>query len=398
MPNSNFNWLQVLLIDDSPSILSFVTQVLETNHDIHNIYQACSALEAIQVLRESKNINLVFVDLNMPNMDGIELIKKIKELNYQGYIAIMSGVATRIISSVELLAKDYQLNYIGTLIKPLHESDFDKIIDKLGKSRLKESTVESLKTYEIIRAVKNDEFKVLYQPQVSLTNRKFVGVEALCRLNHPRLGEVSPDRFIDKAEESELILHITLTVLKTSFADWQKWSKLGLNIVLSVNVSPTNLQQPEFADSIFSLMEQFSIPEKNLCLEVTENILADDHQQELCNISRLNLRGIKIALDDFGKEYATIERLQTLPIDCLKLDKSYFAVHNDRNHQLSILNTTLALSEKLHIATCAEGIETSEAMTLATEMRCDTAQGFYISKPLPAKAIIPWATRWQQQT
>lgn len=396
---AGYSWLQVLLVDDSQAILNFVATVLEQNYSINNIYQATSATEAIQVLRKSsQQFNLIFIDLNMPNTDGIQLLKQIADLKYHGYIAIMSGVATKIISSVELLAKEYKLNYIGTLIKPIHEGDFEKIITKLGQSRSKKQTVESLKTYEIIRALKNDDFKVLYQPQVSLINRSFVGVEALCRLNHPRLGMVSPNRFIDKAEESELILHITIAVLKQSFADWQQWNKLGLNISLSVNVSPTNLQQPEFADSIFSLLEQYHMPAEMLCLEVTENILADDRQQELSNISRLNMRGIKIALDDFGKEHATIERLQNLPIDYVKLDKSYFISQNEHNHQLNLLSTTLALSEKLHIATCAEGIEDSTSMALATEMKCDIAQGYFISKPLPASEVIAWSQQWQEKT
>ncbi|MEW6989893.1 EAL domain-containing protein [Colwelliaceae bacterium 6441] len=398
MDNQNFNWLHVLIIDDSQSILSYVSTVLEDNYGITNIYQATSATEAIQILRESKHFNLIFIDLNMPHMDGIQLISKIKELNYSGYIAIMSGIATRIISSVELIAKQYQLNYIGTLIKPLHESDFSKIFEKLGKTKTQPSSSESLKNYEIIRAIKNDDLVVLYQPQVSLTDREFVGVEALCRLDHPRLGLVSPDRFINKAEESELILHITMAIFKKAFSDWQKWKKMGLNICLSINVSPTNLQQPEFADNIFTLIKQFGIPEEMLCIEVTENILAADHTLELSSLSRLNMHGIKIALDDFGKEYATIERLQKLPINYVKLDKSYFIEHSDSNHQLDVLNTTLALSEKLHVKTCAEGIESPEAMALATSFKCDIAQGYFISKPIKAKEVLPWSHRWRSKT
>ncbi|WP_206486237.1 EAL domain-containing response regulator [Thalassotalea sp. G2M2-11] len=398
MPDQNFSWLNVLLIDDSQSILDFVSSVLEQNYGIDNIYQATTATEAIQVMRRTKNFNLVFVDLNMPNMDGIQLLEQIHDLNFQGYIAIMSGIAIRIISSVESLAKQYKLNYIGTLIKPLHESDFEKIFNRIGKSRPKSIESQSLKTYEIVRAVKNNDLKVLYQPQVSLSDRKFLGVEALCRLNHPRLGMVAPNRFIDKAEESELIFHITIAVFKRALADWQKWKKLGLDITLSVNVSPMNMQQPEFADNILTLLAQSNMPANKLCLEVTEHILADDHLQELSNISRLSMHGIKIALDDFGKEHATIDRLRSLPLNYVKLDKSYFIEQSDTGHQVDLLKTSMALAERLHIATCAEGIETKEAMALAAELNCDIAQGYFISYPLPAPQILAWAHEWEKKT
>ena len=223
MENKGFDWLNVLLVDDSVAILKFVSKVLEENYNISNIYSAYSAPEAMQVLKKSSQINLLFLDLNMPNVDGIQFLEQLHKHEYKGYIVIMSGVSTQIISSVELLAKKYGLNYIGTLLKPIHELDFGHIIDKIGTSRKKHQESESLKDYEIIRAIKNDDIEVLYQPQVELTTRSFIGVEALCRMKHPRLGMVSPDRFIDKAEESDLIVHITLAVLKRSFKDWQKY-------------------------------------------------------------------------------------------------------------------------------------------------------------------------------
>lgn len=397
MDDKGFNWLNVLLIDDSITILKYVSKVLENNYSILNIHAASSASEGIQILKKS-NINLIFLDLNMPNIDGIQLLDKIKQLKFNGYIVIMSGVSTRIISSVEMLTKKYGLNYIGTLLKPMHESDFEKIINKIGHSRDKTQQIKSLKDYEIIRAIKNNDIEVMYQPQIDLSSRKLMGVEALCRMNHPRLGLVSPDRFIDKAEESELIIHITLAVLKKSFADWKKWAQYGLNIKLSVNASPIALQQLEFVDIIFNLLEQFDMPATQLCIEITEGVLADDHMQELVNLNRLSMKGIELALDDFGKENSTVERLQKLPLTYLKLDKSYFIDHKESIGQLSIINTSLSLANKLKIKTIAEGIEDSSVMKLATEIGCDYAQGYHISPPMHAKKLIAWARHWQEKT
>ncbi len=398
MEKKGFEWLNILLVDDSMAILKFVSKVLEQNYNISNIYTAYSAPEAMQILKKSSQINLLFLDLNMPNIDGIQLLEQLKKLQYNGYLVIMSGVSTQIISSVELLAQKYGLNYIGTLLKPIHEADFGYIIDKIGTSRAKQQNTESLKDYEIIRAIKNDDIEVLYQPQVDLNSRTFIGVEALCRMNHPRLGMVSPDRFIGKAEESDLIVHITLAVLKRSIKDWQKWQQYGLDIKLSVNASPIALQQPEFADTVFMLLEQFSMPTDRLCIEITEGVLADDQLQELMNLNRLNMRGVELALDDFGQNHSTIERLQKLPLTYLKLDKSYFIEHKDSIRQLSLINTTLALANRLNFKTIAEGVENSKVMSLATEIGCDIGQGYYIGRPMPAKKVMNWARNWQTLT
>ena len=398
MEKSGFDWLNVLLVDDSVTILNYVHKVLEQSYNISHIDTASSAPEAMKILRKSKQINLLFLDLNMPDVDGIQLLSQISQLDYKGYVVIMSGVSTQIISSVESLAKTYGLNYIGTLLKPIHELNFKSLIDKIGGTRKKNSSVESLKVYEIIRAIKNNDIEVLYQPQVNLTTRSFIGVEALCRINHPRLGMVTPDRFIDKAEESELIVHITLAVLKTSMADWLKWQQAGLDIKLSVNVSPIDLQQIEFTDTVLMLLKEYDMPAANLCLEITEGVMASDHAQELMNLNRLNMRGVEIALDDFGQKNSTIERLQNLPLAYLKLDKSYFIDNKDCSNQLALINTSISVAKDLNIKTIAEGVENNAVMSLVTEMGCDFGQGYYIGRPMSAEKLFNWQREWSELT
>ena len=166
MENHGFNWLNVLLIDDSKTILAYVRKVLEENYHLKNIFTATSATDGMLLLQQANHINLFFLDLNMPNIDGIQLLSQIAELDYKGYIVIMSGTSLQVVSSVEILAKEYDLNYIGTLLKPLNENDFDKIFAKIGNSRCKQQQTDSLRDYEIIRALKNNDIEVLYQPQV----------------------------------------------------------------------------------------------------------------------------------------------------------------------------------------------------------------------------------------
>jgi EAL domain-containing protein (putative c-di-GMP-specific phosphodiesterase class I)/CheY-like chemotaxis protein len=396
--HKDLSWLNVLVVDDSETILKYVRSVLTQTYKIQQIYTASSVPEAEQLLRHNKHINILFLDLNMPHTDGIQLIQRISKLEYSGYLVIMSGVSTRVISSVELLTKKYGLNYAGTLLKPMHEDDFLPIIDRLGCSKQKRAPQDSLKTYEIIRAIKNEDIEVLYQPQIDVFTRRFVAVEALCRLNHPRLGKVPPSRFIDKAEQSDLIVHITNLVLRRAIKDWKKCHQLGLNLEFSVNASPVALQQPEYADIIFNLLEEFQMPASSLCIEVTENILADDQRMELVNLNRLNMKGVKIALDDFGQENSTVDRLQKLPLNYLKLDKHYFIEQKQTLSQLSLINTSLSLASELNLKTIAEGIEDADTLSLITKLGCDYAQGYYISEPIPAKSLIKWSATWHSKT
>ncbi len=398
MENHGFNWLNVLLIDDSKTILAYVRKVLEENYHLKNIFTATSAADGMLVLQQPNHINLLFLDLNMPNIDGIQLLSQIAELDYKGYIVIMSGTSLQVVSSVEILAKEYDLNYIGTLLKPLNESDFEKIFAKIGNSRSKQQEIDTLRDYEIIRALKNNDIEVLYQPQVDINTKEFIGVEALCRMHHPRLGLVSPNLFINKAEESELIVHITLAVLNKSLADWKKWYQHGINIKLAVNASPIILQQADFTDTVLKLLHQHNVPSNRLCIEVTEGVLAQDKKQELVNLNRLNLRGVEIALDDFGQENSTLERLQKLPLTYLKLDKSYFIDQKESLAQRSLINTSISIANKLNIKTIAEGVEDNDVLHLVTELGCDIAQGFYIGKPMAAKDILPWYRQWHANT
>lgn len=398
MDQKDLGWLNVLVVDDSRAILSYVSQVLEQHFQITNIHLASSVPEAEQLLRQKNHINLLFLDLNMPKIDGIQLIERMSKLDFSGYLVIMSGVSTRIISSVELLAKKYGLNFIGTLLKPIHHDNFEHIIGKIGRSREKYQALEPLKTYEIVRAIKNDDIEVFYQPQIDVFTRQFTGIEALCRMNHPSKGLVSPDRFIDKAEESDLIIHITNLVFKKAISDWKKCQKLGLTLELSINASPIVLQQPEFADIILNTLEENDMPNELLCIEVTESILADDQKQELVNLNRLNMRGVKIALDDFGQDNSTVDRLQKLPLTYLKLDKHYFMGHQNTIGNISLINTSISLANKLNLKTIAEGVESAETLSLVTELGCDYAQGYYLSKPMLAKELVSWASNWKSKT
>lgn len=398
MPSKQLNWINALIVDDSHAILNFTSAVLKQNFGIEKIQTKTSAISAVSLLKAEKNINLLFLDLNMPEMDGIQFLAELSRMNYKGFLVIMSGVAPRIIASVEELAKSHGLNYLGTLLKPLEPKDFTELLADIGEHTVKEGTGRELKIYEIIRAIKDESLEVYYQPQVNLHTKQVYGVEVLVRLDHPTLGIVSPDQFLSKIEQSDLMIHMTFIILRKALRDWTKWKKQGVELKLSVNISAYSLQRTEFVEELLAVMSEFSMPLDKICLEVNDRAIVRNVPQELETLSRLNMKGIELALDDFGQEQASVERIQHLPVNVLKLDKRFLLDRKNKQGQITIIESCIAFAKRLNMVTVAEGVESSEHWKLCGELGCDVAQGFYLSKPISAKEVLAWIANWKART
>jgi EAL domain-containing protein (putative c-di-GMP-specific phosphodiesterase class I) len=397
--NKPHSWIKALVVDDSKAICSLCKTILTDNYGVNYVHTTNSAPEALAVIKSFKDVNMFFLDLNMPGTDGVQLLKQIAACKFQGYIVIVSGVSTKIIQSVEDLANKYHLNFVGSIHKPIDLKDFDHIFTLVGKNKLPEfkSETQQLKIYEIIRALENDDIEVFYQPQVKLRSRKLVGVEALCRLRHPSLGLISPDKFIDKSEETDLIFHLTLNVIDKALNDWVAWYNQGIDITLSINISPYVLKFSEFTDLFLTKVAELNIPKNKICLEVTESIIEDNHEVELEALSRLAIKGVLLSLDDFGTGSASIERLHRLPFDELKLDKSFFQHSVTNRTQYDLIKSCVAMSNALDMHVVAEGIETAEHWKVAEQTGCDIVQGYYICKPIEASNINQWCSQWKHR-
>jgi len=397
--NQPHSWIKALVVDDSKAICSLCKNILTENYGVNYVHTTNSAPEALAVIKSFKDVNMIFLDLNMPGTDGVQLLKQIAACKFKGYIVIVSGVSAKIIQSVEDLANKYNLNFIGSIHKPIDLKDFDHIFSKVGQNTIPQYKHETqqLKIYEIIRALENDDIEVFYQPQIKLKNRKLIGVEALCRLRHPSLGLISPDKFIDKTEETDLIFHLTLSVIDKALNDWVTWLNQGIDITLSINISPYVLKFTEFTDLFLTKMAELNIQKNKICLEVTESIIEDNHEIELEALSRLAIKGVLLSLDDFGTGSASIERLHRLPFDELKLDKSFFQNSVTNRAQFDLIKSCVAMSNALDMHTVAEGIETAEHWKIAEQTGCDIVQGYYICKPIEAADIPQWCYQWKHR-
>ncbi len=243
---------------------------------------------------------------------------------------------------------------------------------------------------ELRQAIETDSFVLSYQPKVSCQGIQPVGMEALVRWRHPRLGILPPDEFIFLAEKSGLIRPLTYWVLNAALEQYACWRKQGLEMPVAVNLSPENLRDPELPEHLARIIRKWSIPPKNLILEITESVLMEDPERSLEIATELDALGVGISIDDFGTGYSSLTYLRKLPASEIKIDKS-FVMEMDRNRgDAIIVRSTIELAHSLGLSVVAEGVESKNVLAQLCSMGCDNAQGYYFSKPLPSEDVLPW--------
>ncbi|GAA2543745.1 hypothetical protein GCM10010435_10080 [Winogradskya consettensis] len=237
---------------------------------------------------------------------------------------------------------------------------------------------------ELADAVANDELTVLYQPLVDLADGRPLGVEALVRWEHPYLGTVSPTRFIPIAERTGMIGAIGMAVLETACRQLVAWDA---GLYVSVNLSPRQLSEPSLVQEVLAVLTRTGMDPANLVLEITESALVDD-RTAIDMLAAFRSHGIRIAVDDFGTGYSSLHYLTRLPIDILKIDRSFVAELNGTPEGAGIADAILRLSQALHLTTVAEGIETTAQAAELRELGCVIGQGYLFAKPLPADEVL----------
>ena len=240
---------------------------------------------------------------------------------------------------------------------------------------------------DLRRALDREEFLLHYQPQVDLATGKIVGAEALLRWQHPERGLVSPGEFIPVLEDTGMIVPVGEWVLRTACRQGRVWQESGLGpLRVAANLSARQFGQEGLVDTVAGILEETGLDSLTLELEITESLLMDDVEastQALTELKR-SVSGIRIAIDDFGTGYSSLYRLKTLPIDLIKIDRSFVRDIAADPDDAAIVTAILGLAHNLRLEVIAEGVETGEQMAFLRERGCDLAQGYYLSRPIPA--------------
>lgn len=238
---------------------------------------------------------------------------------------------------------------------------------------------------ELEQAIDNNELRLHYQPQVSLSEGSIVGMEALIRWQHPRLGLLPPGRFLPAAEESGLIRQLTAWVLPTALNDLARWTERGLDISVAVNLSAQDLLDNEIVDAVLRQLDKCGARGDRLVVEITETSAIDNLQRGSDILAALRVEGIRVSLDDFGTGYSSLDHLAELPLDEMKLDRKLLEVTRDTDGFL--LKSVAEIGHHLGLVVVGEGPETPADVQILIDAHVDMAQGYWFSKPVPSEEI-----------
>lgn len=237
----------------------------------------------------------------------------------------------------------------------------------------------------LLRGIRENEFRVVFQPQFHVSDGKLVRFEALCRWNSGELGAIPPDRFIPIAEQTGLIAEIGRKVLHAALTEAKSWARSGRRIGLAVNISPMQFMRPDFTKSVAEALAAVDFAPELLELEITEGIFIRDLNLAIVRIRELQRLGLSIALDDFGTGYSSLSYLQRMPIDAVKLDRSFVSDLSKDSATVSMVQSVLAMARALKLRVVTEGVETDEQLSILRELGCDEAQGYLLGRPESAE-------------
>lgn len=392
--------IKILILDDDTFMLKLLTRMLAKLG-----YSAVTTCDnGSDALRKIDQIDtrpeLILLDLNMPDMDGIEFVRYLVDRDYRGKLILVSGEDERMLRTAEKLVQAHKIPMLGYLHKPVDPNKLSEILQKWTES-IAASPLPISKAYsaaDIQSAITHQELVNYYQPKVSVVSGEVIGVETLVRWHHPQDGVIAPNRFIQVAEANNLIDDLTRSVLTQAIIQAGKWHQEGQTLRVSINVTMDNLASLDFQDMVVNLVNENNLPPQKIVIEITESqVMGPDARVPLEILTRLRLKRFHLSIDDFGTGHSSLAQLRDIPFNELKIDQGFVHRAWQDDTLRAIYDASLAMGKQLGMDIVAEGVEDRNDWDLLRQTGCDMAQGNFISEPLLPADLPNWQQTWHQR-
>lgn len=383
----------VLIVDDS-AVQRQLAAALCRELGVPQVHEASNGQEALAVLDAlAPPPALLIVDLEMPTMDGLELLRHLGDRSISAPIIVASSRERALVHSVESLGAALGLRILAALQKPLTLETLGELLQSNEERTIEAKQLvggATIDPEELRVGIERGEIEVYYHPQVELATGDVHGIEALARWQHPVRGMLMPSDFIPIAEQHGLIQALTMKVMSQAMLQAALWNGEGIDLSVAINLSPVLLDRVALVDEISGLQEMLGIAADRVVLEITESSLPREVGVALSVLSRLRLRHFGLSLDDYGTGFSSMQQLARIPFTELKIDRSFVHRAYERESLQVILRSALEMAGKLGLQTVAEGIESLEDWRFLQESGCTFAQGWLLAKPMPSSQVKGW--------
>jgi EAL domain-containing protein (putative c-di-GMP-specific phosphodiesterase class I) len=369
---------RLLVVDDEPAFGRLVKKVAE---GMGFEVVATEDPRAFAKTARSWHPDVIITDLNMPGVDGIQLLRSLAADKCAASIVLASGSDSKVLEAAMQLGRERGLKMSDVLQKPVR---VDTLRDLLGKLR---PVTKTLLSDDLGNAILADHLFLEYQPKLDLKLGRFTGVEALVRWRHPEHGLIRPDQFIPLAEQTELIHRLTDWVVASAVQQSALWRAENLALDVAVNISAKDIEDLDLPDRLQQHCSDAGVAPASIIIELTETGAMREAVQMMDVLTRLRLKGFTLSIDDFGTGYSSLVQLQKMPFSEVKIDRAFVMQMMSNKDCKVIVEIIIDLARRLGLESVAEGVEEEAALNCLAELGCDVAQGYHLSRPVAADRI-----------
>ncbi|HUV68025.1 MAG TPA: EAL domain-containing response regulator [Terracidiphilus sp.] len=388
---------RILILDDDEAVGQTIEWIAESlGFEAEFVTAPEEFFETLDRIRP----DVITIDLIMPELDGVEIMRALGERNCVAQIVISSGLGTKVLEAAQRSASEHGLSILGVISKPLSKENLRALVgegsdsSRQAQAGVPSASIDKFKVTQsdLQQALDGHQFVMAYQPKVELKTGVTAGFEALVRWQHPDRGIVPPEAFISVAEECGLIDVLTAEVFDQSLK-WFSRSFPRSELKLSLNISAASLVDIQIADRLFDICSRYSVAPRRVVLELTETSAMVDPTLSLDLMTRFRLKDFHLSLDDFGTGFSSMVQLVRLPFSEIKVDKSFVVNAKQSKESRTVIKSIVDLGHSLGLEVTAEGVEDLETFNYLHKVGCDLAQGYFIAPPIPGEAAYLWLER-----